>query len=888
MKNDSSRNTFDARRHFSGVRMQQGRVQLDADWNEQSDIIAHRAETAAADLVGPCGGPLHAAAFHVVTDLSQLTDEERARPENQTPPEGYAPPDFLLSAGRYYVDGILCENESLTSYHHQPDLRDARRLTAEGLYLIYLDVWRRHLTALDEPGIREVALGGPDTATRAKTVWQVKVLFLGEDAEASCLSEFAQYGYLTAPSGGRLSARTRRERSSADPCIVPPGAGYRGLENQHYRVEIHEGGDALDVAAAGIFAPATRVRNRNDQVVVPGGDWLRGQAVEIFSDDPSSDRLNGTLAHITHAADREAGSQTLTLNINVSKLALDEMRLRPVGATYKWSRDNGAVVTAVNSITNNEVTVHDLGPDDALGFKEGQWVEITDDALELGGRPGQLAQIVKVDEATNLVTLNFAPAHLGSDDGVNKALHPKLRRWDGVGTVKYDPDDAGEGYLDLEGGVQVRFTAGTYKTGDYWNIPARTATADAQSGNIEWPQVSGAPQELPPFGIRHHYCRLALVRSDGASLTVLSDCRDLFPPVTELTTLLYVGGDGQEALPGDPLPQLLEVGVFNGRWPVAGARVRFDATGNGRLAADIAGLATSTDETLIVTTGPDGIASCAWRLAAPAAREEVRPSPRPRRPALKTSQQAVARLLDAGGDDLPQVVRFNGQLSIAAQVAYDPGACAALQGQTTVQQAIDRLSELASLYKLSGDGQQLTPGGTLEPLRVLLANRCGKVTGRRAVVTFRVASGSGRVGDGVRPPAPSVNITADAEGVATCFWQPDATTAFQEVEAFVEDNAARPTAAPSSVRFSATVPLASYVGYAPTPDDCPNLAGATTVQEALDRLCSIQSGGGCEVVVGEGGEFASLGEALRKLTEERRAGICICLLPGEHFLEAGR
>ena len=35
MPGDFSRDTFDSRNHFSGVLMQQGRVQLDADWNEQ-------------------------------------------------------------------------------------------------------------------------------------------------------------------------------------------------------------------------------------------------------------------------------------------------------------------------------------------------------------------------------------------------------------------------------------------------------------------------------------------------------------------------------------------------------------------------------------------------------------------------------------------------------------------------------------------------------------------------------------------------------------------------------------------------------------------------------------------------------------------------------------
>ena len=72
MKNDASRNTFDARKHYSGVRMQQGRVQLDADWNEQGDIIAHRAETEASDVIGPSGGPLAGAAFQIVTDAAKL------------------------------------------------------------------------------------------------------------------------------------------------------------------------------------------------------------------------------------------------------------------------------------------------------------------------------------------------------------------------------------------------------------------------------------------------------------------------------------------------------------------------------------------------------------------------------------------------------------------------------------------------------------------------------------------------------------------------------------------------------------------------------------------------------------------------------------------------
>jgi uncharacterized membrane protein len=41
MKGDFSRSTFDPANNFTSVRMQQGRMQLDADWNEQMDILLH-------------------------------------------------------------------------------------------------------------------------------------------------------------------------------------------------------------------------------------------------------------------------------------------------------------------------------------------------------------------------------------------------------------------------------------------------------------------------------------------------------------------------------------------------------------------------------------------------------------------------------------------------------------------------------------------------------------------------------------------------------------------------------------------------------------------------------------------------------------------------------
>src|ERR1700755_177607 len=104
MKGDFSRITFDAANRFSRVLMQQGRVTLDADPNEQADILLHYLRTLARDLIGPYGGPAG-------DDLGfQLMPGPEAKAWKLT-----------IKPGRYYVDGILCENAQECSYIDQPD-----------------------------------------------------------------------------------------------------------------------------------------------------------------------------------------------------------------------------------------------------------------------------------------------------------------------------------------------------------------------------------------------------------------------------------------------------------------------------------------------------------------------------------------------------------------------------------------------------------------------------------------------------------------------------------------------------------------------------------------------------------------------------------------------
>lgn len=430
MAGDYTRFTFDPKKHYSSVRKQQGRVDLDADWNEQADVGVHRVKTEALDVIGVCGAPQDNAGFGLQAQGS----------------------DLIIGAGRLYVDGILCENEQAVSITAQPDLPAFAMPESPGAYIAYAHVWERELTALDDPSIREVALGGPDTCTRTKTVWQVNLLAAPSDegTEApgvTCSTEVAAWDLLIAASTAQLAARSQPDATASDPCIVPSRAGYRRLENQLYRVEIH---------------------------------------------DPST------------AAN---------------------------GATFKWSRDNGSVVTSWTGTSGVELTVASTGRDTALGFAAGQWIELIDDTHELKGLPGTLVRLVKVEGQT--LTLDTATA-TGSVNPADFSRNPEVRRWDSAGAVAVTTAT----WVDLEDGVQVEFSTGTLKTGDYWLIPARTLT-----GDVEWPRdSSNNPISRTPQGIEHHYCRLAVVQFDGQTWSVIDDCRPLFPPLTA------VGGGEEQGI----------------------------------------------------------------------------------------------------------------------------------------------------------------------------------------------------------------------------------------------------------------------------------------------------------------------------------------------------
>jgi hypothetical protein len=447
MKGDFSRLTFDPARQYTRVLMQQGRVQLDADWNEQADILLHYLRTLAADLIGPFGAPPEAdgtagLGFKLIS---------RRKADGKL--------GLFLLPGRYYVDGIAARN---TQEWPVPDLDRGAR------FLIYLDVWERHVTYLQEELLREVALLGPDTATRSKVVWRVgfareiprPVLDLEPNLkinDLTCRSVRRHWSRWVEewqpPQRGRLKARARPGMpDDTDPCLASPDARYRG-ENQLYRVEIHAGGAAGPNGTAAF-------------------KWSADNGSMVF---PVRDMDTDTASHQT---------------------------------------------TAI---------LEHLGRGEGAGLVQDDWVEIVDGTEDLRQGTDPLLQVASVDADRRRVVLKGEPpSGLGQPLMLRRWDHRRgiaRKKLKSTGVYPITEDE----WLDLEDGVQILFdkapegTANVYRSGDCWLIPARVAT-----GDVEWPGPPEAPESRPPRGVEHHYAPLGLLAVDANEKVDFQDCRTTF------------------------------------------------------------------------------------------------------------------------------------------------------------------------------------------------------------------------------------------------------------------------------------------------------------------------------------------------------------------------
>lgn len=486
MSFDLSRITFDPFKDYAGVVMEQGRVQLDADWNEWLAELSRRIQAGTLDIMGHASYPATTPAAFLITATTGT------------------PNTITIGLGRMYVDGLLAENHgdfakavwdtALAELSGTPQpvdplntnpnpieftsqlyLPGATVPTGNGSYLAYLDVWIRPVIWLEDPNMIDKAVG-VDTTGRLQVVWQVKLLPLSSSTQITCATPDSQVPY-PANSAGLLTV-TNLPNTPSGPCCLTDNSGYTGVENQFYRVEIHQGGQGSDTPTA---TTATFKWSRDNASVLSG----------VTAINPATNSLH---------------------------------------------------------LPASQLTVTSLGRDQTLGFHNGDWIEIIDDWSELWGNAGVMAQIDSIDVASRTITLTTTVSTtlqppttvqvsfpVDAQGNTDPLRHTRIRRWDQSGIV-YDingnkwcdvdatggviPVPASDTTLVLESGITVNFAlspaTGNFNTADFWTFAARTA-----DGKVE------ALVNAPPRGIHHHYTKLSVVTfSTPASYP---DCRTPWP-----------------------------------------------------------------------------------------------------------------------------------------------------------------------------------------------------------------------------------------------------------------------------------------------------------------------------------------------------------------------
>jgi len=520
MKGDFSRRTFDKSKHYSSVQMQQGRVQIDADWNEQADIFHHHLRTETQDFIGGDGVPVGNQGY-TIRVAGTMND------------------NLSISAGRYYVNGLLFENESDVLFTTQPDYPDASLPAVDGLYLAYGEMWQRHITTLEDADLQEAALNGIDTTTRLKNIAQVKCLRVGDvSMAADSNTAFPEWDALITPSNGQLTARVNSTPT---------------LGNQLYRVEVHQAGDentaTFKWSRDNGIVTAKIETIENDVITVIQAqqaenlNFAAGQWIELSNEKMQLHNEPGYFVRLGRVQDNQFVVSIWPDNISSLNVTEKAMLLNSLTHARRWDTAESLLI-AGDAYTIASSVVRDVNDDIVItlatgqsipeNIAVGQFVELTNQSLIEQGSEADFTQI-KAITADSLTVRDLS--------GVDQDTLDTLNRFRVVGSGTAAVNNTG--FILLENGLEIKFEAGNYQSGDYWLIPARSAV-----NNIDWPldENTGQAAAQLSHGEQHHYVRLALVEYQGVSWILREDCRRIFSPIVDFKQI-----DALQAEPNAPL-----------------------------------------------------------------------------------------------------------------------------------------------------------------------------------------------------------------------------------------------------------------------------------------------------------------------------------------------
>lgn len=317
---DISRNGTSPRKRYEGIRLQQGRVTTDDDYNEGARLDAEHRRQTTLDIIGPSGSP----------DAGFAIGSPRIN--------GKGDLDFDIGAGTLYLGGLRLECFGET-YAQQVDWLEQqpadRGAPVDGRAdLIYLMAWEQPVEAIEDSELFETALGGPDTATRVRLMRRVMLGagLGGEDCASAWTGALKQieatYGPWDPASGlcepdTRLQVTFDNTGKKNDLCSPSVVGGYLGAENQAIRVQIVDGGHlawGFDNASP-LYRVTIAADNKTITLQTEPKDqahWMQaGQTVEILAWSsvlPNGEKLAEIGGHLTTVAGAyDPDLHTLTL-----------------------------------------------------------------------------------------------------------------------------------------------------------------------------------------------------------------------------------------------------------------------------------------------------------------------------------------------------------------------------------------------------------------------------------------------------------------------------------------------------------------------------------------------------------------------------------------------
>jgi Family of unknown function (DUF6519)/IPT/TIG domain len=252
MAGDRARVSYDPSRKWRGLIAQQGRVTVEADWNEAAAIDAERVRRLTLAVVGTLGTP---DGGYVVTAIPAAGSPPAGSPPADSPPAS-GPGDLIIGPGTLYLGGERLDLDAPVAYSAQPDWLDHSTdprwsppavPAGNGYELVYLIASEQEVSAVEDPALADVALGGPDTMGRQRMLQRFirwpSPSAVGYQAWDALVGSLASAGLTFDAESMTLGSATTLQVSftgtgPAGPCQPTATGGYLGADNQMIRVMV--------------------------------------------------------------------------------------------------------------------------------------------------------------------------------------------------------------------------------------------------------------------------------------------------------------------------------------------------------------------------------------------------------------------------------------------------------------------------------------------------------------------------------------------------------------------------------------------------------------------------------------------------------------------------